>query len=249
MQKRLGIKTWNYRVSHDLLLTYERLTEPSLRLLRELDVSTKRQEASIAIVATQDKLFLQYDAQRALAFKDAQELGSVLDLTTLLILRLRRFSGSQCTGSLGTLGNPLYSFGLECEKGLANLEHMLRCLQQAALEALIQISLKRLEGDLVAWYQYWRQRRHTSVSWFSEWSSSRRPLSTTWPWNIKPSLIVLWGVCWMFYADGDSTRMPDQAEGFPYTFWTGHSPQPPQEAASATVPRKWQGDFGDGMNR
>lgn len=215
-------------------------------MLRKLDVSTERQDASTAIVATQDKLFLQFNARNALAYKDAQELGSVLDLATLLILRIRRFFGSQSTGGLGTLGEPLSSFGLECEKGLANLEHMLRCLQQAALEALIQISLKRLEGDLVAWYQYWRQRRHASVSWFSEWSSSRRPLRTTWPWNIKPSLIVLWGVCWMFYADGETPSMQDQAEGFQYTFWTGHPPQSPPSPAAF---REWQRDPGNGNSR
>jgi len=230
-------------------LKYKRLTKSLPRLLRKLDVSTKPQEVSTAKVATEDKLFLQYDAQPALASKEAKGLGSVLDLTTLLILRLQKFSGSQCTNSLGTLSEALSSFDLQCEKGLANLVHMLRCLQQAALEALIQISLKRLEGDLIAWYLYWRQRRHTSASWFSEWSSSRRPLSTTWPWNIKPSLNILWGVCWMFYVDGESTRTPGQAEGFPFTFWTGHPPQPPQATASATVPRKWQSNYQDGVCR
>ena len=27
----------------------------------------------------------------------------------------------------------------------------------------------------------------------------RRSPTPSWPWNIKTSLIVLWGVCWMFY--------------------------------------------------
>ena len=35
---------------------------------------------------------------------------------------------------------------------------------------------------------------------FTEWPGGRRrALSTTWPWNVKTSLMVLWGVCWMFY--------------------------------------------------
>lgn len=35
--------------------------------------------------------------------------------------------------------------------------------------------------------------------WFFEWPGGKRPLNSTWPWaDVKPSLLVLWGVCWMF---------------------------------------------------
>jgi hypothetical protein len=34
---------------------------------------------------------------------------------------------------------------------------------------------------------------------FAEFPNRRRPKCTTMPWNIWPSLVVLWGVCWMFY--------------------------------------------------
>ena len=33
----------------------------------------------------------------------------------------------------------------------------------------------------------------------SEPPGRRRPPSPSWPWSIKTSLIVLWGVCWMFF--------------------------------------------------
>lgn len=37
------------------------------------------------------------------------------------------------------------------------------------------------------------------VGWFFEWPGGRHPLNSTWPWaDVKPSLLVLWGVCWMF---------------------------------------------------
>ncbi|KAE8440838.1 hypothetical protein EG329_006400 [Mollisiaceae sp. DMI_Dod_QoI] len=35
---------------------------------------------------------------------------------------------------------------------------------------------------------------------FAEFSNRRRPKCTTMPWTIWPSLVVLWGVCWMFYT-------------------------------------------------
>jgi hypothetical protein len=44
----------------------------------------------------------------------------------------------------------------------------------------------------------------------SEYAHRRRPLCTTMPWNIWPALVVLWGVCWMFYGSPqitDSTWM------------------------------------------
>lgn len=44
-----------------------------------------------------------------------------------------------------------------------------------------------------------RLRAVFGVGWFFEWPSGLHPLNSTWPWaDVKPSLLVLWGVCWMF---------------------------------------------------
>ncbi|KAH7419404.1 hypothetical protein BKA64DRAFT_650702 [Cadophora sp. MPI-SDFR-AT-0126] len=40
----------------------------------------------------------------------------------------------------------------------------------------------------------------TSYSRFGGFRDRRRPKCTTMPWSIWPSLVVLWGVCWMFVA-------------------------------------------------
>lgn len=38
-----------------------------------------------------------------------------------------------------------------------------------------------------------------SSEWFFEWPGGKHPLNSTWPWtNVKLSVVVLWGVCWMF---------------------------------------------------
>lgn len=34
---------------------------------------------------------------------------------------------------------------------------------------------------------------------FGVFPNRQRPRCTTMPWNLWPSLVVLWGVCWMFY--------------------------------------------------
>ena len=38
-----------------------------------------------------------------------------------------------------------------------------------------------------------------AASGFSKFRKRNRPPSSTMPWTIWPSLVVLWGVCWMFY--------------------------------------------------
>jgi hypothetical protein len=42
-------------------------------------------------------------------------------------------------------------------------------------------------------------------SFFSEFPNSFRHPCTTMPWTIWPALVVLWGVCWMFYGPGDAS--------------------------------------------
>lgn len=89
---------------------------------------------------------------------------------------------------------------LKCEKFLANLEHLIRCLRHAVIEALFQETLRLLEIQF--WGQYLQQQR-VIEGCFAEWPNGQPPLNTTWPWNVKPSLVVLWGVCWMFF-DNDN---------------------------------------------
>lgn len=88
---------------------------------------------------------------------------------------------------------------------LANYEHLLMRLQSQLMTAL---SRKALDLLLLGGYD---KRHHRLLSWFTEFSDKPRPLSTSL--DIKPSLAVLWGVCWMFYANGQTNngRVPSEA--------------------------------------
>ena len=77
-----------------------------------------------------------------------------------------------------------------------NLEHLLLRLQGELLRLLVA-QLVKLVHQHVSECQK-DQSRHAE-EWFFEFPDARHPLSTTFPWNIKASLAVLWGVCWMFY--------------------------------------------------
>jgi hypothetical protein len=80
---------------------------------------------------------------------------------------------------------------------IANYEHLLLRLQAELTHALAR---KALEELLRGGHD---KRQRKLLSCLSEFADKPMPLSTSFPWTIKPSLAVLWGVCWMFY-DRDS---------------------------------------------
>ncbi|KAF1846885.1 uncharacterized protein K460DRAFT_278146 [Cucurbitaria berberidis CBS 394.84] len=79
------------------------------------------------------------------------------------------------------------------ENFIANYEHMLLRLRAELIEALAR---KALEELLRGGHD---KKQRKMLSWFTEFAEKPQPLSTSFPWTIKPSLAVLWGVCWMFY--------------------------------------------------
>ena len=80
---------------------------------------------------------------------------------------------------------------------IANLQHLLLCLLSQLLRQLIHFCIE-LVRDHIAECQ--KLRKRSREDWFFEFPDAQPPLSTTWPWAIKPSLAVLWGVCWMFFG-------------------------------------------------
>ncbi|KAI9759774.1 MAG: hypothetical protein M4579_002073 [Chaenotheca gracillima] len=85
------------------------------------------------------------------------------------------------------------------ESWVANLEHLLmRCIWMMMNMFFMLVS--NVHDSLVEHQE--RLSNMFGQGWFFEWPKGRPPLNSTWPWNIKPSLVVLWGVCWMFYNSG-----------------------------------------------
>ena len=152
---------------------------------------------------------------------DASMLSHILELTTLLLDRLEASPGNHTTHHRKiNHGDCDY---LKCEKFIANLQHLLRCLQQAILEALIQNTLKLIDADILHWHHNWQQRRGDREGWFAEWPNGQPPLNTTWPWNVKPSLVVIWGVCWMFYDHENQVAHIDHHNHHPNGWMTTHA--------------------------
>lgn len=96
------------------------------------------------------------------------------------------------------------AFGLDIDDVfIANYEHLLLRLQAE----LVQVLTRKALEELLRGGHDKRQRK--LLCWFSEFAE--KPLSTSFPWNIKPSLAVLWGVCWMFY-NGESSASDAKAD-------------------------------------
>lgn len=92
----------------------------------------------------------------------------------------------------------------------ANLQHLLLRLESELLRLLVN-RLVELVHRHVKDCQKDQSKR--AEEWFFEFPDARHPLSTTWPWSIKPSLAVLWGVCWMFYDRLNSAPLLFDKEG------------------------------------
>ncbi|KAL8673972.1 MAG: hypothetical protein Q9168_001615 [Polycauliona sp. 1 TL-2023] len=219
-------------VGHAAHPTRPRLRLEVPRLLEKLDEQLIDGEPRTSSIATCDHLFLAYNARAVTRFKGIDELRHIYDLTTLLLARLASSPGDKLRS--GLLPDPSQ------EKFIANLDHILRCLRQATLEALIHHGMETLQDDLWKWHQFWLRDRQLQHGWFSEWPGGRRPLSTTWPWNIRPSLVVLWGVCWMFYDN--STRSVEQLRQqledreVASSFWSQPTPRSAATSSQAHYP-------------
>ena len=213
-------------------------------LLAKLDYFARSRRPSIATVVRDETLFLQYDPRYDAASKDIPALGKILDLSAALLDRLQcctRHLVICPTEHTDTYGQRTYAC-LDCPKTAANLEHVLRCLQHAAFEALAHCYSKLVEAEFAHWHLYWQQWWQTGDVWFTEWPGGRRPLNTTWPWDVKVSLLVLWGVCWMFYGNCGLPRKP-QAAAFPSGSANFRTGQPPHPNFPSTISESYESSF------
>ncbi|SPN98762.1 uncharacterized protein DNG_01803 [Cephalotrichum gorgonifer] len=68
---------------------------------------------------------------------------------------------------------------------------------------------------------------------FFEFPNNLRHLCTTMPWSIWPALVVLWGVCWMFYGQR-TERLAEEPEA-------QHQLRPLPGLLMASAPQQYQG--------
>jgi hypothetical protein len=155
---------------------------------------------TLSAVAGNNKLFLKHN--NAPIF-EGYSLKQTIELLSTVQEALDTFSTCRLQYGDDWLAAQGLKCGLEIDElFIANYEHLLLRLQAELVQALTR---KAFEELLRGGHD---KKQRKLLAWFTEFADKPQPLSTSFPWTIKPSLAVLWGVCWMFY-DNDANEQGD----------------------------------------
>jgi hypothetical protein len=169
---------------------------PQYRLLKALDKSVKSETHSLSVVAKNHELFVDRRDEFSINHDSWKELLPQLVRVTNLLDTLRRTQSSR--SGVKTFAESDEGVDLSFDENIvANLEHLLLCLKEQLIRLLIAELRELVQTHVIECQR--DQKQHTKEL-VLEFPDGRHPLSTTWPWSIRPSLAVIWGVCWMFYA-------------------------------------------------
>lgn len=167
-------------------------------LLEQLDAQTWFEKSSLTTIVKHDGLFLEHAGRLRVNHLSPKELTALLSLLLQLLTSVKS-AHQHCFVGIYQLcdGKEVFQPGFD-ESDLAKLEHILLCLRIEVLHAIVEHGCGLVQKHLIECQKLQRRR---CEEWFFEFPDARHPLSTTWPWAIRPSLAVLWGVCWMFHPE------------------------------------------------
>lgn len=157
-------------------------------MLSSVDDRLSPTEKALSAVAGNNKLFLEHNNSPIFAGQSLDNIARLL-VTTYEAIQTLSYCRSQFSDSwLAAQGEAL---GLNLDETfVANYEHLLLRVQTELINALTR---KALEELLHPKGGHDKNQRKL-LGWFTEFAKKPRPLSTSFPWTIKPSLAVLWGV-------------------------------------------------------
>jgi hypothetical protein len=141
--------------------------------------------SALSAIAGSEKLFLKHDISPILECS-SNKLVRLLAAAQEAVQTLADCRLQYGDGWLVAQGH--YNGLVLDENFMANYEHLLLWLQAELVEAL---ACRALEELLHGRYNKKQQKLQ---GWFTEFAEKPRPLGSSFPWTIKPSLAVLWGV-------------------------------------------------------
>lgn len=176
----------------------QQYVERSFRLvscmLSSVNSQLSNTEAALTRIASDNKLFLKHGNSPILQRCSLDEITWLLLSTFSALQRLSECRSQYSDDWLAGQGQRL---GLDIDETfVANLEHLLLWLQ-----AKLENALKRKARDelLHPMGDYGKNQRKL-LACLDEFAEKPRPLSISFPWTIKPSLAVLWGVSSLFFS-------------------------------------------------
>ena len=163
-------------------------------MLESIDNGSKRVGNTLSSIASSNDLLLKHDNSAILkggSWNETVQLCKAVQNAVGFLSLCRRVYGDDWLTARGL------EAGLLIDKTfIANYEHLLLRLEADLMEALARKTLEKLLRN-----GHDKTQRELG-NWFTEFAEKPRPLSISFPWTVKPSLAVLWGVCWMFYPYG-----------------------------------------------
>ena len=153
----------------------------------------QRRKVLTCTITVQDLSLLPHQEYFGTATNGSKYNVFVLNLPLIFFHWLRNSSGRRGVWRLDKVESAWF-------RNLAAVEHFHCCLTKTVLVAVSSQYVSNADNHIMRSHAFWRNRKPADEGWFAEWPNNQRPLNTTWPWNIKTSLLVLWGVCWMFYG-------------------------------------------------
>lgn len=160
-------------------------------MLSSVDTKLSPSGSKFSSIASSNKLFLKH---RNSPIVEGSSLNQTVQLLVTVQDCIDVLSECRCAYDDDWLLAQGKDVGLIMDENfIANYDHMLQCLRAELIDALAR---KALEELLQGGHD---KTQRKMLGWFTEFAGEARPLSSSFPWTIKPSLAVLWGVCWMFY--------------------------------------------------
>jgi len=174
-------------------------------LVYKLNEAIDAKSQSITTIASNNKLFLhrREDFTFRKAYLQLTKLTETLVVIKDLLRTLDKALPHYRVGLAEQESRQVLETDLD-DTYIANLRHLLLCLKHQLIAQLVA-RLIELVYKHVADCQ--KDQCRQSDQWFFEFPDAQHPLNTTWPWtDVPPSLVVLWGICWMFYGYNESTQ-------------------------------------------
>ena len=113
--------------------------------------------------------------------------------------------------ALGLVGRDLVTDTDAAADEVATAEELRNLMLEEVRGGLLE-RLDRIIQTLQRWLNLFAL--FLSRFFFFEFPNNLRHLCTTMPWSIWPALVVLWGVCWMFY-NGNNGAATTPVDGMP----------------------------------
>jgi len=167
-------------------------------LVDKLNEAINAKPQSITTIASNNKLFFQRkeDLTFRKAYLHLTKLTETLVVIKDLLRTLDKSLPHHHSGHASYRNRELLDIELD-DTYTANLRHLLLCLKHQLIAQLVSRLIELVYKHVV---DCQKDQCRQSDQWFFEFPDARHPLNTTWPWtDIRPALVILWGVCWMFY--------------------------------------------------